>query len=71
MITHPVAPTPDPSQAISPPAIAGPMTRPRLNDAELSPTAFGSWSRRTISWTNAWRAGVSIAVPMPNRKAIT
>ena len=41
MMTHPVAPTPDPSRAISPPAIAGPMTRPRLNDAELRPTAFG------------------------------
>ena len=66
-----MAVTPEPSQAMNPPASAGPIMRARLNDAEFSPTALGSWSCPTISFTNACRAGASNAVPMPNTKAIT
>ena len=37
----------------------------------LSATAFGRSSRPTSSVTNAWRAGVSIAAPMPEISAST
>ena len=45
--------------------------RARLNDAELRATALGSMAFGTISFTNAWRAGVSNAPPVPNRNAST
>jgi hypothetical protein len=70
-ITQPVAKTPEPNQAMSPPAAAGPMIRARLNDAELRPTALETWSGPTISDTNACRLGPSNAVPVPNTKAST
>ena len=70
-MTQPVAETPEPSTAMSTPASAGPIIRARLNAAALSPTALASWSRSTISLTNAWRAGASNAVPVPNRNAST
>ena len=44
-MTQPVAETPEPSQAMSTPASAGPIMRARLNDAELRPTALASSSR--------------------------
>ena len=53
-----------------PPAIAGPIIRPRLNDAELRATALVSVSRPTISLTNACRAGVSNAAAVPKTKAM-
>jgi hypothetical protein len=68
-MTQPVAVTPEPSQAISRPATAGPIIRARLNDAEFRPTALASWSVSTISLTNVCRAGVSNAVAAPKAKA--
>ena len=70
-MTQPLARTPDPSKAMTPPATAGPIIRPRLNEAELRATALVSVSRPTISLTNAWRAGVSNAAAVPNAKAMT
>ena len=56
---------------MTPPATAGPIIRPRLNEAELRATALVSLSRPTISLTNACRAGASNAAPVPKAKAIT
>ena len=52
------------------PASAGPMIRPALKFAELSPTALAMCSRPATSETNAWRAGLSNAVPSPKASAI-
>ena len=49
-----------PSVAIDSPAIAGPMTRDRLNEVELRAIALTRSSRGTSSATNAWRSGISI-----------
>ena len=62
--------SPVPHHAMTTPATPGPMSRPRLNDAELSATAFASFSLGTISETNAWRVGLSMAVVMPWRRAM-
>ena len=56
---------------ISSPATAGPRIRDALNRAELSPTAFATSSRPTISTANAWRVGMSIALVMPRSAART
>ncbi len=45
--------SPVPHQAMTRPATPGPIRRPALNDAELSATAFASFSGGTISETNA------------------
>ncbi len=50
------------------PATAGPTMRARLNVIELSATAFGSWSRPTISITNDCRTGVSSADTQPSSR---
>ena len=70
-MTQPVAPTPEPIQAMRTPAAAGPIMRARLNEAELRPMALGRLSWVTISLTNAWRAGMSKAAADPNTKAST
>ena len=60
---------PVPTSTMRNPASAGPMTRPRLNEALLSPTALGRSSRPTISMTNDCRAGASMAAPTPSSSA--
>ena len=62
---------PDPKAAITRPATAGPTMRAAWKVAELRPIAFGSRSRPTTSETNAWRDGLSKAVPRPKANAIT
>ena len=57
---------PVPTSTMRNPASAGPMTRPRLNDALLSPTALARSSRPTISMTKDCRAGASQAAPTPS-----
>ena len=52
--------------AIAKPPSAGPMMRATLNWMEFSATAFGTSSGPTISITNAWRVGTSIALAVPN-----
>src|SRR5579884_3453964 len=59
------------SQAIAPPAIAGPKTRAPLKIEELRAMAFGKSSLPTICTRNAWRIGTSKAFTMPTRKATT
>ncbi len=66
-----MAATPEPIRAISTPARAGPIIRARLNDAEFSPTALARSLLSTISLTNAWRAGTSSALAVPNRNVRT
>ena len=44
---------PTPHRAMTTPASPGPMSRPRLNEAEFSETALVSLSSGTISDTNA------------------
>ena len=56
---------------MTPPATAGPIIRPRLNEAELRATALVSVLAATISLTNACRAGASNAAAVPKAKAIT
>ena len=55
-----------PTDAISTPAIAGPVIRAEFATALLSATALASLSRPTISSTNAWRAGSSTTVTSPS-----
>ena len=62
---------PDPNAAITRPATAGPTIRAAWKVAELRPMALGSRSVPTTSETKDCRAGLSNAVPIPNRKAIT
>lgn len=62
---------PVPIQAMSTPAMAGPVRRALLNDAELSATALESLSGPTSSDTKAWRAGASIAAARPSAAAAT
>ena len=52
-----------------PPAAAGPSTRARLNEAELSAIAFISDSRGTSSATSALRIGTSNALTTPAKPA--
>ena len=59
-----------PTYLIRSPPSAGPVMRAEFSTALLSATAFGSFSRPTISSTNAWRAGSSTTVTRPKRKAI-
>jgi len=59
-----------PTKAMSRPAVPGPSSRAKLNDAELSPTAFGMSASGTSSETNDCRAGLSIAVMQPNANAM-
>jgi hypothetical protein len=62
---------PVPKSTIRKPARAGPITRPRLNEALFRPTALDTSSGPTISMTNACRAGASTEAPMPSRAART
>ena len=50
--------------------MAGPTIRAALKAAELRPMALGRCSLPATSETNACRAGLSNAVPMPKAKAI-
>jgi hypothetical protein len=54
-----------PSSAMSPPAAAGPRMRDECTTTELSATALTTRSAPTISLTNAWRAGLSMARTVP------
>ena len=54
-----------PNSAISAPAAAGPTIRAECTSTEFSATALTTRSGPTISITNAWRAGLSIAVTRP------
>ncbi len=60
---------PLPINAMSRPAMAGPVTRPSWKLALLSAMALLRWSRPTISGTNAWRPGLSRTVMSPSPKA--
>ncbi len=57
-----------PTDAISTPAIAGPMAREMLMPMLLSATAAGSSSAGTSSGTIADHAGIISAVPTPTAK---
>ena len=59
-----------PTVAIRIPAIAGPTRRAALNAALLRAIALGTASPPTISVTNDWRVGLSIAVTQPSANAI-
>ena len=50
---------------MTPPAAAGPRMRAVWTITEFSATALTTRSAPTISTTNAWRAGLSIALTMP------
>ncbi len=60
---------PGPTPAISRPARPGPISRAPVNDALLSPTAFGRPSGGTSCATNVCRAGASNALATPRRRA--
>jgi len=62
---------PDPTEAISRPAMAGPTIRAALNEVEFSATAFERLSSPTNSATKVWRAGASKAVTQPCSSAST
>ena len=62
---------PEPNAAMTRPASAGPMIRPALKLAELSPTALAMCCLPATSDTNACRAGLSNAVPSPKASATT
>jgi len=62
---------PEPTEAISVPAIAGPIILAALNDVEFSATAFARSASPTSSATKVWRAGESNAVTQPSRNANT
>ena len=56
---------PVPTAAMTSPATPGPRIRAALNEALLRLTALASEVRGTISETNVWRAGLSMAVARP------
>ncbi len=60
---------PVPTQAISKPAMAGPVSRAVLNEAEFNATALEMLSCPTSSETNAWRDGASMAPAIPRQRA--
>ena len=60
---------PVPTTAMSTPASAGPTIRARLKVTEFRLTAFGRSVPPTISTTNDWRTGTSIALVMPSTAA--
>jgi hypothetical protein len=49
-------------------AAAGPTIRDECTITEFSATAFTTRSEPTISVTNDWRAGLSIAVTVPRAR---
>ena len=61
---------PTPTDAISTPAIAGPMTRVALLRLELSAIALGSSDRPTSWIIIAWRVGLLNAMIVPRTSAI-
>ena len=62
---------PVPTQAMSTPAMAGPVSLAVLKDAEFSATALEMLSWPTSSDTKACRAGASTALAIPRQKAAT
>ena len=60
---------PVPTQAMSTPAMAGPVSRAVLKDAEFRDTALATVSCPTSSETKAWRAGASMALASPRHRA--
>ena len=62
---------PDPTSTMRKPAMAGPIMRAALNDAELSATAFDMFEPETRSATKVCRAGVSTAFTRPRSRAKT
>ncbi len=62
---------PDPTQAMTAPATAGPTIRAALKEVEFSATAFDRSASPTSSDTKVWRAGASNAEAQPSRNANT
>ena len=60
---------PGPTQSMTRPEIAGPISRAELKAVELRATAFGSMRAGTSSETNACRTGLSKAPAVPPTNA--